>query len=380
MLTVAWRTVRLAAAVNARSKLKFVLLTVLVTISTTVFLAVSELARASTADLTAAIESDLGVAGTYSVQPSPELGLTVDEQLRAVQGAVAPFTERALQVAVHFPSIQPECPPFEQFGAVSAVVLLDEAGGPAPFRNGGVRFTDADLCLAGLVVPNTALREATPFEDRNFGANLVVDPLYEQQLRLSQPEPPQYVFVVTTGLAQDQTLELSSALHEAFADAAAQASIRTENSVVVLREDSGDLVRSASDGIQLVYGLIGWGVLLIGGIGLLVAELIVLRDRTWFFGLARAVGARRWNVAWLILADILIIMASGLGLTLALLLLTSGWVTRFGETAFQVDLAILRPAALPGLALGLTFVLLLGGAYPAWRATRLDPLDVLERG
>lgn len=139
-------------------------------------------------------------------------------------------------------------------------------------------------------------------------------------------------------------------------------------------------MRSASDGIQLVYGLIGWGVLLIGGIGLLVAELIVLRDRTWFFGLARAVGARRWNVAWLIIADILIIMASGLGLTLALLLLTSGWVTRFGETAFQVDLAILRPAALPGLALGLTFVLLLGGAYPAWRATRLDPLDVLERG
>lgn len=379
-MTVVWRTLRLAAAVNAHSKLKFALLTVLITISTTVFLGVSELARASTADLTAAIESDLGVAGTYSVQPSPELGLTVDQQLRAVKAAAAPFTNRPLQVAIQFPAIQPECPPFNQFGAVSAAVLLDAAGRPVPFRNGGVSFTDADLCLAGLVVPNTSLREATPYEDKSFGVNLIVDPLYEQQLRLSQPKPPQYVVVITTGLAQDQTLELSSALQEAFADAAAQASVDTDNSVVVLRGDSGDLVRSASDGIQLVYGLIGWGVLLIGGIGLLVAELIVLRDRTWFFGLARAVGARRWNVAWLILADILIVMASGLGLTLALLLLTSGWVASFGETAFQVELAILRTSALPGLALGLTFVLLLGGAYPAWRATRLDPLDVLERG
>lgn len=378
-MTAVWRTLRLAAAVNVHSKLKFALLTILITISTTVFLGVSELARASTADLTAAIESDLGVAGTYSVQPSPELGLTLDQQLQAVQAAAAPFTDRPLQVAAQFPSVQPECPPFNQFGAVSAAVLLDPSGSPVPFRDGGVDFTDADLCLAGLVVPNSSLREANPYENKSFGANLIVDPLYEQQLRLSRPDPPYYVVVITTGLAQDQTLELSNALQAAFAEAAAQASVDTNNSVVVLREDSGDLVRSASDGIQLVYGLIGWGVLLIGGIGLLVAELIVLRDRTWFFGLARAVGARRWNVAWLILADILIVMASGLGLTLALLLLTSGWVADFGRTAFQVDLAILRVSALPGLALGLTVVLVLGGAYPAWRATRLDPLDVLER-
>jgi putative ABC transport system permease protein len=151
------------------------------------------------------------------------------------------------------------------------------------------------------------------------------------------------------------------------------------NAVVVTRGDSGTSVRSASDGIRLVYGLIGWGVLVVGGIGVLVAEMIVLRDRTWFFGLARAVGARRWSVAWLVLADIIIVLAAGLALALLVLVVTAPWVSSFGHTAFQVNLHVLRLSALPSLIAGLTFVLVLGGAYPAWRATRLDPLDVLER-
>lgn len=370
---------RLAAAVNLRSKLKFALLTLLITISTLVFLGVAELSRASTANLDAAIESDLGVAGTYRVEPTTELGLTSEQLLQVVRGVASRFTRQPIQAAVKFPAVRPECPPFNQLGDVSAAVLLDSAGRPIPFITKGKRLFDADLCLAGLVVPRTALREATAYEKNSIDASIVVDSLYERQLRLIDPQPPQYTIVITTGVARDQSAELRNALTSALSQAAGRASIDPANAVVVARADSGDSVRSASNGIRLVYALIGWGVLVIGGIGVLVAELIVLRDRTWFFGLARAVGARRWIVAWLILADILIVMAAGLGLAIVAGLASAPSVADFGRSAFQVDLQVLRPAALPGLAAGLAFVLVVGGAYPAWRATRLDPLDVLER-
>jgi hypothetical protein len=376
--TSAWRVLRLAVAINVRSKLKFALLTVLICISTLVFLGVAELSRASELSLTEAIESDLGVAGTYRVQPSDELGLSRDDVLGGIASVAADFSARPIQVAVRFPSVRPECPPYGQLGEVTAAVMLDPSGDPASFEGGGLG-TSADLCLAGLVIPQSAIRESTAYEKASFDTSVVVDPLYEQVLRLANPQRPIYTVVITTGRNEDRSAQIRNAMADAFADAAAKAAIEASDAVVVTRADSGDSVRTASDGIKLVYGLIGWGVLVVGGIGVLVAELIVLRDRTWFFGLARAVGARRWSVAWLVLADILIVLAAGLATAAVTILLTTRWVTSFGQAAFQVDLELLRPSALPTLCAGLAFVLVLGGAYPAWRATQLDPLDVLER-
>lgn len=368
----------LAASVNLRSKLKFALLTALIAISTLVFLGVAELSRASELNLTEAIESDLGVAGTYRVQPSGELGLSRADLLAAVGEVSSQFSERPIQVAVKFPSVRPECPPFTGIGEVTAAVMLGPTGAPVPFAGGGLGAA-ADLCLAGLVIPKSALRESTDYEQASFDTSVVLDPLYERLLYLANPQRPMYTIVITTGRSEDRSAEIRNSMADAFADAAARAAVDVTEAVVVTRADSGDSVRSASDGIRLVYGLIGWGVLVVGGIGVLVAELIVLRDRTWFFGLARAVGARRWSVAWLVLADILIVLASGLATAAAALVLSAPWVDSFGQTAFQVDLQILRLSAVPGLLAGMAFVLVLGGAYPAWRATRLDPVDVLER-
>lgn len=376
---VAWRGLGLAVAVNLRSKLKFALLTILIAVSTLVFLGVTELSRASTSNLDEAIQSDLGVAGTYRVEPSEELGVSSDELLHIMRGVSARFTDRPIQVAVRFPSVRPECPPFNQLGDVSAAVMLDSRGLAAPFRGGELEGTDGDLCLAGLVIPKSAIRECSKPERARFDCSIVVSPLYEQLMRLASPRVPRYAIVVTTGRSEDQSAELRNAMSEALEVVAARASINVENAVVVARADSGDSVRSASDGIRLVYRLIAWGVLIVGGIGVLVAELIVLRDRTWFFGLARAVGARRWSVAWLVVADIVIVLVAGLSLALLVLFATTPWVSSFGRAAFQIDLQVLRLSALPGMVLGLLFVLVMGGAYPAWRATRLDPLDVLER-
>lgn len=378
-IVVARRGLRLAVGVHFHSRLKFLLLALLIAISISVFLGVNELSRASTANLTEAIEGDLGVAGTYRVEPSPDLGLSRAELMTVMRTVAATFTSKPIQVALRFPTLHPECPPYDELGNVSSAVLLDSHGDPKVFAAGELRSSAADLCLAGLVVPRASLREATPYERSNFDASIVVEPIYASLLELSDAQPDRYLIVITTARDEDQSAELKAAMEQALSPLAIRAGLRPSDAVVVTRADSGTQIRSASRGIQTVYALIGWGVLAVGGIGILVAELIVLRDRTWFFGLARAVGARRLTIAWLVLADILIVLVAGTALALVVLATTAPWVAEFGRAAFQSDIHLLRRATVPGLLGGVGFILVIGGAYPAWRATRLDPMDVLER-
>jgi ABC-type antimicrobial peptide transport system permease subunit len=230
-----------------------------------------------------------------------------------------------------------------------------------------------------MVIPQSAIRTASPREKVLFGTSFVLDPAYARAAGLTSAVPAGLVVIVKTGKVEDQTDAIRESLIASLTDFALRSGIPKEGVVVVSRADSGEAVRAASSGIKLVYSLIGWGVLLVSGLGLLVAELIVLRDRTWFFGLTRALGARRQDVAWLVLCDIALVLVVGFGLAVLLALATEGAVSQFGEAAFQVDLQILQPSMLPGLLAAFLSMLCLAGGYPAWRATRLDPLEVLER-
>lgn len=105
----------------------------------------------------------------------------------------------------------------------------------------------------------------------------------------------------------------------------------------------------------------------------------MLRDRTWFFGLSRAVGAKKADIAALIVIDILTVLLTGLAAALLIAGATAPLVESFGRSAFHADLRLVRPTGVATLGLGSALMLVLGSTYPAWRAMRLDPLDVLER-
>lgn len=375
----AHRLLRLALAINLGSRLKFLLLTTLVAIASLVFMGVSELSRASSSDLDEALQADLGAAGSYRVEFSPDLQLDQAGALRHTREALEPLHPTSLQLAVALPAVKPVCPPFEQIGVLSMIVLFDRDNRPVPFDDSEPVDVDADLCLAGLVVPKTALRQASEAEQRLFGAALVLDPTYQRAVQLTSTDPPRLHVVLTTGRSEDMSTAIEQALRDELADTALRAGVPLADAFTKSRLDDGAQVRSASDGIKLVYGLIGWGVLLISGLGLLVAELIVLRDRTWFFGLARAVGARRGDVAMLIMIDIVVVLVAGFGAALGIAFAAGPVVESFGRSAFQTSLQLIRPSVVAPLALGGALMLLLGGVYPAWRATTLDPLEVLER-
>lgn len=372
------RTLRLAVMVNRQAKLKFLLLSSLIAISMLIFLVVTELSRASSDSLGEAIDQDLGWTGTYRVEVNPGLNLTRERTVVLVKKAVADELTRPMLVAEMLPPTKPECPPLKALGELTPYVILEGAAPEDPSASDTIP-TQGDLCLGGLTVPREAIRPVTKPEGRLLGAGIVLDQTYMRLVKLTSIEPSRLVFVLTTGKDEDVTDQVQATLQRQFASEISMAGLTPSQAFVTGRVDSGSRVRAASNGVSAVYLLIGWGVLLIGGLGILVSELIVLRDRTWFFGLTRAVGAKRSDVAHMVLMDITLVLAGGVALALVGGVLTQPAVSGLGREAFNVDLQLLRPAALIQLFLGVAAMLIVAGAYPAWRATRLDPLDVLER-
>lgn len=161
-----------------------------------------------------------------------------------------------------------------------------------------------------------------------------------------------------------------------------EAIMRIRHGLTLDKENDFDLV--TSDAILAVWDQISAAILLslvvissialmVGGIGVMAIMTISVTERTREIGVRKAIGARRQEilVQFLIEAAVLtsvggllgVVMGSGIGL---LVNLVSGF-----------------PVSLPwwSFALGLGFSATIGvffGMLPAWRASRLDPIEALR--
>ncbi len=372
------RTMALAVRFNWASKVKFLLLAVLVAVGMAVFLIVTELSRVSAEDLDEAIAAEAGETGTYNVQLSSSLGLAGRDLAARVAAAVAPYAARPPDLVQVMPAITPECPPYESLGSLPIFILRDAVGDPAALPFGRELPLETEFCFDGQEIPVSAIYLPNPQEQAKWGSGLFVDGAYERVVALSSTDPVQYRWAVVTGQRTDLREELSRAVMDELADPAQRYGVDVRQTVFVSRLDAAAGIRSASEGIKLVYAIIAWGVLVLGGLGLLVAELIVVRDRTWFFGLARSLGARGRHVVALIFADILLVLGVGTLLALVVAVAVQPVASSFAREAFQVEVDLLQASTIPKLVAGVVLVLGVAGVYPALVATRQDPLDVLE--
>jgi len=115
----------------------------------------------------------------------------------------------------------------------------------------------------------------------------------------------------------------------------------------------------------------------IGAVGMLNTMLMSVLERTREIGVLRALGWRKRRVLRMILQESLVLGALG-GLCGILLGLTMGW----GVMQSPMMGNILKISYSPELfLLALTVALVtgvLGGLYPAWRATRMRPVEALR--
>ncbi len=113
--------------------------------------------------------------------------------------------------------------------------------------------------------------------------------------------------------------------------------------------------------------------LFVGGVGIMNIMLVSVTERTKEIGLRMAVGARPGDIMWQFMTEA--VMLCTCGGVIGILLGRGGSFFVRAVWGFPTELSIpaIVAAVVVAVGVGLAF-----GFYPAWKASRLDPIEALR--
>jgi len=142
---------------------------------------------------------------------------------------------------------------------------------------------------------------------------------------------------------------------------------------ITSQEDLIATITEATSSMTILLGAIAAISLLVGGIGVMNIMLVSVIERTREIGIRKALGAQERDIwtQFLIEAGILTLAGGIIGIIV-------GWVVsvliqEVGNTTTLVSADIIILAISVSIAIGVFF-----GFYPAWQASRLNPIDALR--
>ncbi len=113
--------------------------------------------------------------------------------------------------------------------------------------------------------------------------------------------------------------------------------------------------------------------LVVGGVGIMNIMLVSVTERTREIGLRMAVGARTDDILWQFMIEAIILCMVGGIIGIALGLLTSFLVWYLLSWPTEISVGAIIAAIIVSASVGIIF-----GYYPAWKASKLDPIEALR--
>lgn len=145
-------------------------------------------------------------------------------------------------------------------------------------------------------------------------------------------------------------------------------------------EEIGKLMGTITGMMTALLASIAGISLLVGGVGIMNIMLVSVTERTREIGIRMAVGARGRDILVQFLIESVVLSCFGGAIGMALGIGASvGFTKLINELSPGSDWPVV--VSIPAAIVAMVFAAIVGmvfGLYPAWRASRLDPIDALR--
>jgi macrolide transport system ATP-binding/permease protein len=203
--------------------------------------------------------------------------------------------------------------------------------------------------------------------------------LYSAQSAIQAADTPQPIRFVTVDqiLAMvNSTDDIPQAIEQVTGLLRERHRLRSEEPDDFDIRDMTEITRALSATTQtmgillLVVALIS---LIVGGVGIMNIMLVSVTERTREIGLRMAVGARSHHVLRQFLVEAVVLCLFGGGIGIAFGRLAAIGVRQFMHWPTVMSMPAIIAAVAVSVGVGVVF-----GFYPAWKASRLDPIEALR--
>ena len=205
-----------------------------------------------------------------------------------------------------------------------------------------------------ILVPLTAMQQMVAQPRTSQGGRIVSSIV----LTVSDEEQTDYVVEGVTNLLRDRH-QLGSNVDDDFA--------------IMSIQEISETISEATGIMTLLLGAIAAISLLVGGIGVMNIMLVSVLERTREIGIRKALGARERDIWVQFLVEAAFLSFAGGIIGVIIGWLVAFFVNRSGVMTTVVTADIVILAVSVSVAIGLFF-----GFYPAWNASRLNPIDALR--
>ena len=131
--------------------------------------------------------------------------------------------------------------------------------------------------------------------------------------------------------------------------------------------------KSTATTMSLFLGIIGAISLIVGGIGVMNIMLVSVTERTREIGIRMAIGATSWNIRMQFLAEAVTLSCMGGLIGIILGIIFTQFVAKYMSLSAHLSLWAILVSAGFSVATGVFF-----GFYPAYKASKLTPIDALR--